>query len=428
MTENTGTTPTPAPPPTYPPAARPPLRRSQQDRVIAGVAGGFGRWLGIDPVIVRVVLVVLAVFGGSGLLLYAIGWLFIPEEGEPSSQAERLLDSTRQPHSTGRTVLLVIGVVVAVLLLGGIASAGVWGGAWGGGWLLLLAAGALVVWLVNRPPSGMTAPSAVPVDSTSGQSSTSVPDPGSHAPAVQAPPTAETTAATTGYAYGGYGGYPGYQAPAPSPRPAPAPTPRSYLGLATVSLAVLTMGILGSLAISDAVSIPAVVVLSAGLGVLGVGLLVGTAIGRARWLIALALPLLLVTAVVALVPADLRISGGIGEATWTPMTAADVSEDFRLGIGSAALDLTELQLADGTTVPIDASVGVGELLVTVPQGVNVVVAASTDVGRIAIGGLPELSGQDQSITTDLPGFVPDTAPTIELTIDVNLGNLEVSRA
>ena len=52
-----------------PPAPRPPLRRSQSDRVLAGVAAGFARWLGIDPVIVRVVLVVLAVFGGSGLLL-----------------------------------------------------------------------------------------------------------------------------------------------------------------------------------------------------------------------------------------------------------------------------------------------------------------------------------------------------------------------
>ena len=71
-------------PPPLPPAPRPPLRRSQSDKVIAGVAGGFARWLGIDPAIVRVILVVLAVFGGSGLLLYVIGWLFIAAAGYSS--------------------------------------------------------------------------------------------------------------------------------------------------------------------------------------------------------------------------------------------------------------------------------------------------------------------------------------------------------
>ena len=70
---------------------RPLLRRSVSDRKIAGVAGGLGRYFDIDPLIFRVVLVVLAVFGGSGLLLYAIGWLLIPEEGESRSPAERLL-------------------------------------------------------------------------------------------------------------------------------------------------------------------------------------------------------------------------------------------------------------------------------------------------------------------------------------------------
>jgi phage shock protein PspC (stress-responsive transcriptional regulator) len=98
-------------------APRPPLRRVRNDRVLAGVAGGFARWLGIDPVIVRVVLVVLALFGGSGLLLYLVGWLLIPEEGDPTSEAEKLIDRSRQPGSSTRTVLIVIGVVLGVILL-----------------------------------------------------------------------------------------------------------------------------------------------------------------------------------------------------------------------------------------------------------------------------------------------------------------------
>jgi phage shock protein PspC (stress-responsive transcriptional regulator) len=83
------TTDTTEPSPTTAPASRPPLRRSLSDRKIAGVAGGLGRYFNIDPLIFRVVLVTLAVFGGSGLLLYAIGWLLVPEDGVNESEDSR---------------------------------------------------------------------------------------------------------------------------------------------------------------------------------------------------------------------------------------------------------------------------------------------------------------------------------------------------
>ena len=57
------------------------LRRSTTDRKIAGVAGGLGRHLNIDPTILRVLFVVLVFFGGAGLLLYGAAWLVVPEEG-----------------------------------------------------------------------------------------------------------------------------------------------------------------------------------------------------------------------------------------------------------------------------------------------------------------------------------------------------------
>ena len=56
------------------------VRRSTSDKVVAGVAGGLGRYLGIDPVILRIAFVLLALSGGSGLLLYVIAWIAIPEE------------------------------------------------------------------------------------------------------------------------------------------------------------------------------------------------------------------------------------------------------------------------------------------------------------------------------------------------------------
>ena len=89
--------PPPEPEPTEPTAApKPVLRRSRDDRVLAGLCGGLGRYFGIDPVILRLVFVVLLFVGGSGILLYGVGWIVIPEErpgdelGEAPREGERL--------------------------------------------------------------------------------------------------------------------------------------------------------------------------------------------------------------------------------------------------------------------------------------------------------------------------------------------------
>ncbi len=68
----------PPPPPEAAPVAERRLRRSRTDRVIAGVCGGMGRHFGVDPVILRIAFVVLALVGGSGVLLYLLAWLLIP--------------------------------------------------------------------------------------------------------------------------------------------------------------------------------------------------------------------------------------------------------------------------------------------------------------------------------------------------------------
>ena len=62
-------------------------------------AGGLARHLDIDPIIVRVALVVLVFFGGSGLLLYGAMWLLVPEEGHavPAARARRPQPQHR-PH------------------------------------------------------------------------------------------------------------------------------------------------------------------------------------------------------------------------------------------------------------------------------------------------------------------------------------------
>jgi phage shock protein C len=73
------------------------LRRSRSDRVIGGVAGGLGRYFGVDPILLRIAFVVLVFAGGTGILLYLIGWLVISEEspgdavgGPPPAGAPRV--------------------------------------------------------------------------------------------------------------------------------------------------------------------------------------------------------------------------------------------------------------------------------------------------------------------------------------------------
>src|ERR1700750_450893 len=82
------------------------IRRSRSDRRLAGVAGGLGRHLDIDPVILRGAVVFLTFFGGVGLLLYLALWLLLPEDG--SDWATVKLDRR------SRTAALVIVGVVAL--------------------------------------------------------------------------------------------------------------------------------------------------------------------------------------------------------------------------------------------------------------------------------------------------------------------------
>jgi phage shock protein PspC (stress-responsive transcriptional regulator) len=91
-------------------------RRSVVDRKIAGVAGGLGRSLGIDPVLIRVVFVVLTVFGGAGALLYLLGWLLLPADGDEVSAAESLLGRGRS--SVPPVVTVGLAVIAAIAAAG----------------------------------------------------------------------------------------------------------------------------------------------------------------------------------------------------------------------------------------------------------------------------------------------------------------------
>lgn len=58
------------------------LYRSKSDRIIAGVCGGLSDYLDVNAVFFRLAFVLLALVGGSGILIYIIMFIIIPEEGE----------------------------------------------------------------------------------------------------------------------------------------------------------------------------------------------------------------------------------------------------------------------------------------------------------------------------------------------------------
>ena len=71
------------------------LRRSGDEKMLAGVAGGIARYLDVDVTLVRVIIAVLALFTGVGVPAYLAAWLLIPADGEDQSVAEAWIAGRR---------------------------------------------------------------------------------------------------------------------------------------------------------------------------------------------------------------------------------------------------------------------------------------------------------------------------------------------
>jgi hypothetical protein len=215
----------------------------------------------------------------------------------------------------------------------------------------------------------------------------------------------------------------------------PAPRqPRSYLGLATLSIAILVTGVLVSLDVTGVVDLAPVIVPGVALLILGAGILVGAWVGKARWLLWFAIPTLFVTMIASFIPAnfdgrfDPNFGAGVGEKVEAPTTVLEAREPFELGVGQLQVDLTDLTIPEGvSTVPVEATVGLGELIVTVPDDVRVLVDADSQLGELRIEGVERTNDPSPSFEGVLPGG-PETGPVLNLTLHTNVGAVEVSRA
>ena len=99
------------------------LYRSNTDKVIGGVSGGLADYLSIDVVIVRVLFVLLVLFGGSGVLVYIILWIAIPEQTisydakEDKSDVEIISDIETEP-ATKKQSNTALGAGIILIIVG----------------------------------------------------------------------------------------------------------------------------------------------------------------------------------------------------------------------------------------------------------------------------------------------------------------------
>lgn len=356
------------------------LRRVVVDRRVAGVGGGIARHLDIDPLLVRVGFVVLAFFGGVGLLLYLALWLLVPEDGKDWA--------TIKLDRRSRTVALVAIGVLALLLL---VSHGWWGNP--GPFLFLVALLAVILvgtQLTGRDHRGTPADDATP------------------------PPAQEPTATAT---YPVAESRPAYAVPE-QPRPV---NPRKrgpilfWFALATMLVALGALAVFDLAGASVAPSAyPATV-----LGLSAAYLLLGTFFGRAGGLI-----------LIGLVSSFVMVGTTVADhwdphsTTVVPARAAAVQPGYTMDVGELKLDLTavrDLQALDGRTIEVNGNVG--HIEVMVPPGITVV----SDNHVTGVGGINAFGRGGGGVDTTLTALHPggSGAPRITIDTELHVGGIDV---
>lgn len=366
--------------------------------MLAGVASGIGEYLDVSPWIPRLLFIFFTGFGGFGLLAYLAAWLLIRREDESESIAERLWDRL----STGQNWLGAALVFIAALII--IASFDFLRPG------LVFAIGLLVLGvLLYRGNIGGPSGS----DRVSRPSTSPLEDSTMTVPMAPPAPSAE-----------GSDPRPPFQ-PRQSavPRPARPPRPRrerSPLGRWTVGVALVAVGIMAALDITGAIEPFPRHYAATLLAVVGGGLLVGSVVGRARWLIVPGLLLLPIVVGASYIDIPFDESFSVDTVRITPVTQADLLDVYDLEAGSFTLDLTDVAFDAADSVRID--MGAGELTVILPNDLE----ANVDV-RLGVGDIGGVIGSSDGIglrrTVELSG----TTGPLDLDIELGAGEVDIVR-
>jgi hypothetical protein len=201
--------------------------------------------------------------------------------------------------------------------------------------------------------------------------------------------------------------------PPPTPPP-PTQRRRRFVGPLVFGALLIWGGAawLGGVSLQDGLAI--------GLVILGGGFILGALFGGSRSLV---LPALLVGAALVFTSVvDIPWNSGIGDRRWEVDRASQLEPRYELGIGQATLDLSELSLSPTSVRRVAVELGIGHLVVEVPEGLNLEIHGHAGAGDVEL-----LGKQDDGVSADLDRSVKgfDDQGTVELDLEVGLGHIEV---
>lgn len=378
------------------------LVRPSAGRMLAGVALSIANRFSLPAWLVRVVFIALTLSGGVGILLYVAGWVLIPAEGDTRAAAGQFLDRIEGPRAWVGVGLMALAAIIVAdstrLLDGDLVAAGV---------LILIGV------LLYRGDIGSSNPKS-PTKPTREEATTIMAN--------------ESTGGIVTDTLEHPGGTTMDPPPPPPPSPVPAaslppnpprePRPPSILGRVTVAVGFITLGVLAFIDNVGAADIEFRHYLGAAMTVVGLGLLVGSLFGRARGLIVVGVimvPALLVSPV-----ADMDF--GATDVRHAPASVAEIQPLYELDLGGMVIDLRAIDF-EGADVVVDARVGLGEVVVIVPD--DVAVQAYGEVGMGVVEVLGGRSGGVGEIAMNRNGAGEVGSITVDARVDI--GRVEVSR-
>jgi hypothetical protein len=160
-------------------------------------------------------------------------------------------------------------------------------------------------------------------------------------------------------------------------------------------------------------------------GIVGLGLVVGAFVGRARGLIGVGILLTLVTALVAALPGV--SSGRVGDARFTPTTVESVPSDgYSWAVGNLTVDLTQLPVSG--TQQVAAELGIGNLSVVAPRDVALVIDSHVAAGTTRLPNGERVDGASRDVVRTYPALDSPSRGTLVVRLHVGFGQLEVHRA
>lgn len=373
------------------------LVRRADHRVFAGVAGGLADHTETNPLWWRVGFVVTAFAGGVGVLAYLLLWWLLPRADLPQSAGQRFAAHFPDAPAWFGIALLMFG---AVLLAG---QLGLWTP--NVGWaFLLIGLGVVLYRRAAERSEAAEAGGAEPAafEGSAGEAPPLAPPawiPGDEEP----PPPWE--------------GFPAAPPPAPRPRPPKPPREHAWLGWLALGLALCASGILWLLRDGGSIHLSFGQLVAVPLAILGLGLLAGAFVGRARWTIlpGIALiPIVLVGSVVTI-----PLNGRWDDRHLTPQTTVELAGSYEQSGGSLTIDLSAIEPSTGLPGTIHVAVGVGEIRIWLRRGSPVSITAHAGVGQVRMIG-DERSGLGVTDTLHVEGPNP-----IRLDLDVDIGSVEV---